>query len=70
MALLSSNVLQYQKMLLPEKCEHVVAFLLFSYKRICTVAFGICRSLYSSALLILGVPSKSILGVSSQMDKH
>ena len=25
----------------PEKCERVVAFLLFSYKRICTVAFGI-----------------------------
>ena len=27
---------------LPYKFEHAVAFLLFSYKRLCTVAFGIC----------------------------
>ena len=26
---------------LAKKCEHVVEFLLFSYKRLCTVAFGI-----------------------------
>ena len=25
----------------PLKCEHVVEFLLFSYKRLCTVSFGI-----------------------------
>ena len=33
------NVSSYPE--IGEKCERVVAFLLFSYKRLCTVAFSI-----------------------------
>ena len=34
------------------KCEHIVEFLLFSYKRLCTVPFGI-RIIHLNFLIIL-----------------
>ena len=35
----------------PKKCEHIVEFLLISYKRPCTVAFGIRQKKWDKKIL-------------------